>query len=167
MAGAPVDRGDRHLAVHDRFFSGRRITRHVHRRQWRHLAHLHGRLGARGKLHVRRALVRQVTHDARGDRQHQLTLAHVVLVAAEQPAKARDVAKAGNLVATGVVVVAHQAGQHLGFAVVQAQAGLRVAGVDLDRDGALAGGLQRGGVADLQRHLDRHFVVQVHGGLHF
>ncbi|MCY1416503.1 hypothetical protein D9M71_320100 [compost metagenome] len=65
------------------------------------------------------------------------------------------------------MVVAHQAGEDLGFAVMQTQGGLGVAGIDLDRNGALSGRCQRRGVTDFQRDLDRHFVVQVHDGLHF
>ncbi|MNR30616.1 hypothetical protein D3C85_1480820 [compost metagenome] len=65
------------------------------------------------------------------------------------------------------MVVTHQASEDLGFAVMQAQCGLGIAGIDLNRNGALTGRFQRRGVTDFQRDLDRHFIVQVHDRLHF
>ena len=87
----------------------------------------------------------------------------VSLLLPNKPAQPGNIAEARNLVAGRAVVVAHQAGEDLRFAVVQTQRGLRVAGVDLHRDRALAGRLQRRGVTHFQGNLDRHFVVQVHG----
>ena len=80
---------------------------------------------------------------------------------AEQPAEHRNLAKKRQLAGVAPVLVVDQAGQQLVLAVLEAQHAGRRARADAVGHRAGLGGDLVNDVADLERDLERHFVVEI------
>ncbi|EXI79362.1 MAG: hypothetical protein AW10_02392 [Candidatus Accumulibacter appositus] len=97
----------------------------------------------------------------RRDREHDLGLDSLGTMAAEQSTKHRNIAQEGHLVGRAPVFVADQTGEQLVLAVLETEDAGRRARADAIGDGSRFGLHLVNDVADLESHLDGHFVVQV------
>ncbi|KFB70408.1 MAG: hypothetical protein AW09_004504 [Candidatus Accumulibacter phosphatis] len=102
-----------------------------------------------------------VAQNAGRDREHDFGLDALVVVTAEQPTEDRNVAEKRQLAGGSPVLVADQTGEQLVLAILEAQHAGRRARADLVGDGAVLGGDLVDDVADFERHLHRHFVVEI------